>query len=60
MSHYAAVLFQAVRSGEKFRKFEASWAEQRAYIPAAVSALAGMLYYDEAKREFSGDSSSKG
>lgn len=49
--HYAAASFQAARSGEKFRKFEASWAEQRAYIPAAVSALAGTPYYDEAKRE---------
>ena len=35
--HYAAASFQAARSGEKFRKFEASWAEQRAYIPAATN-----------------------
>ena len=49
--HYAAASFQAARSNEKFRNFEASWAEQRAYLPAAVSALAGTPYYDEAERE---------
>ena len=34
--YYVVALFQAARSGEKFRKFEASWVEQHAYIPATV------------------------
>lgn len=48
--HYDAESFRAARTSEKFRKFEASWAEQRAYIPAAVSFLRGTPYHNEAER----------
>lgn len=47
--HYEAESFQTARKSEVFRKFEASWAEQRAYIPAAVACLSGTPYQAEAE-----------
>lgn len=38
---YAAEPFRSARGKENFRKFETSWAEQRAYIDAAVAELGG-------------------
>ncbi len=40
-SHYAAQEFQAARTSERYRRFEASWEEQRAYVREAIAALAG-------------------
>jgi hypothetical protein len=36
---YAAPAFQAARSTPRFQAFEASWAEQRAYLDQAIAAL---------------------
>ncbi len=47
---FAAGAFQAVRSKENFRRFEASWAEQRAYIDAAVNELGNTRRGFEARK----------
>jgi len=38
-TNYAADAFRAARAGANYRAMEASWAEQRAYIDAAITAL---------------------
>jgi len=38
-TNYAADAFRAARAGANYRAMEASWAEQRAYIDAAIAAL---------------------
>ncbi|MEN9935077.1 MAG: hypothetical protein RLZZ387_1656 [Chloroflexota bacterium] len=38
-ANYAADDLRAARATERYRAFEASWAEQRAYVDAAVAAL---------------------
>lgn len=40
-TNYAAPEFRRARTSERFQLFEASWAEQRAYIDQAVAALDG-------------------
>ena len=37
--NYSAASFQSARSGENYRKMEASWEEQRRYLTDAVAAL---------------------
>ncbi len=47
---YAAPVFQAARSTPRFQAFEASWAEQRAYLDQAVAALGDTPLATEAPR----------
>ncbi len=47
--NYTAAQFARARSQPNYQKFEASWAEQRAYIDQAVSALKGTLLHAEAQ-----------
>lgn len=42
-TNYAAPQFKAQREADNFRKVEASWQEQRAYLDRAVEALPGEL-----------------
>lgn len=51
---YEASRFQAARAEEKFKRFEASWAEQRAYVQAAVEALGASPWAGEAARRLAG------
>jgi len=46
---YSAVEFAAAREKPNFRSFEASWAEQRAYITEAVRELEGSTLAQEAR-----------
>ena len=46
--HYEAADLADLRATERCRHFEASWAEQRAYVAAALSALDGSALADEA------------
>ena len=39
-TNYETAAFQAARRGDNYRAMEESWAEQRAYVDAAVAALA--------------------
>lgn len=48
--NYAAGPFRAARALPNFQKFEASWAEQRAYIDQALEALQGTPQLDEARQ----------
>jgi hypothetical protein len=47
--NYAAAQFARARSQPNYQKFEASWAEQRAYIDQALSALKGTPLHAEAQ-----------
>lgn len=47
--NYATAQFHAARNQENFRKFEASWKEQRAYLETAVNGLKGTPYEDSAR-----------
>ena len=47
-SHYEAADLAELRQTEQCRHFEASWAEQRAYVDAALTALDGSALADEA------------
>jgi hypothetical protein len=49
-TNYTASDFQAVRSGENYKKMEASWQEQRAYITTAVDSLPPTLKKDAEER----------
>lgn len=51
--NYSASKFQAARALPNFEKMEASWAEQRATIDQAVSALEGTPFADEARAALS-------
>lgn len=47
-THYTADELAALRQSEKWQRFEASWAEQRAYVSAALKSLEGSPLHDEA------------
>lgn len=47
--HYTTADLRAARTGEKFKAFEASWAEQRGYLMTALKALGPTIAADEAR-----------
>ena len=52
--NHDAAAFQAVRSDAKYRALEASWAEQRAYVDAAIAALQDEVLEREAQERLAG------
>jgi len=48
-SNYAGIAFEKARTLAPFKKMEASWAEQRAYIESAIQALDNTPYRKEAE-----------
>jgi hypothetical protein len=49
-THYSAYAFKIAKKQPNFKKFETSWAEQRAYLTAALKAVEGTPLGDEAER----------
>ncbi|MEZ4637949.1 MAG: DUF5054 domain-containing protein [Caldilineaceae bacterium] len=53
-AHYSRADFERVRHTHKWEAFAASWAEQRAYVDAAVAALQGTPLHAEASEALTG------
>jgi hypothetical protein len=49
-SHYSRPQFEEMEKGERARRFAASWAEQRAYVDAAIEALGERPWATEARQ----------
>jgi len=47
--HYTRPQFDSVRTSPRYQTFAASWAEQRAYLDAALAALDGTALADQAR-----------